>query len=819
MSNFLPISAISIQQARRRCDPRELGYSSTKEAADLDGVLGQKRATEAIEFGSRINAPGFNLYVLGRNGCLRHEIVQNFLKIRAKSQKTPHDLCYVNNFQDERKPLKLLLSPGQGTRFRQDIARLVEDLRASIPAAFESEGYRTQVDELQQEFQERHKQALAEIGEEAEQHNLALMPTPNGFAIAPVQHGQVISEYEFQKLPEKKRRETEQAIARLSEKLKEHLEMLPSWHQERRERTRVLEKNIIMLSVGGLIEELRKRYADSAGIIAYLDAMEADVLEHSQQFRIGDGAGGMAMIPGMEAPQPTNRYKVNLLVASPPDGGAPVVYESMPSHQNLVGKIEHRVEFGNLVTDLGLIRAGALHRANGGYLIVDAERLLTQPMAWSSLKRALLREEILVESAGELLSLVSTQGLEPEPVKLKLKVVMIGSRNLFYLLSEFDPDFSGLFKVAADFEDQIDRTDENVALYGRMIATLVRQRGLRSFSAAAVARVIEESARTANDSEKLSTRLRSISDLLCEADHLCERRGGEQVTPEDVAGAESAARGRQDRLYQRALEAIARGDILIDTSGTKIAQVNGLSIFRLGEPSFGLPSRITATVRLGEGDVLDIERESELGGAIHSKGVMILTAFLGSRYGRRWPLAMSASLVFEQNYGGVEGDSASAAELCALLSGIGQLPLRQDLAVTGSVNQLGDIQSVGGVNQKIEGFFDLCSLRGLSGSQGVMVPQSSLKHLMLKDEVVEAIANKQFHIYPVRHVDEVASMLSGLPIGEADKDGNYPEESVHGRVSSALDEFRHQAVSFARQQKSVESGQSLTISSDTGSGL
>ncbi len=804
MNTNAPPRTITPDQARRRCDPGELDFTDTNQARELPRLLAQHRAGAALEFGSRVDGPGFNLYVLGTPGSLRHEIIQQFLEQESAGREAPGDLCYVNNFRDERKPRHLLLPPGLGPRFRDDIAGLVEDLQASIPAAFESESYRAQVEELHQELQERHKKALAEIGEEAEENGLTLMPTPNGFAIAPVRKGQVISEEEFQALPEETRRKTEQAIARLSEKLKKHLEGLPAWHKERRERMRELDKHVIILSVGGLIQELRERYKEFPGIVEYLDAMEADALEHSQQFQPMEGPGpGLGLLTGHE-PQPAmNRYSVNLMVENQPEQGAPVVYESMPSHQNLIGNVEHRVEFGNLVTDYRLIRPGSLHQANGGYIIVDAERVLTQPLAWESLKRALFRNCVKIESAGALLSLASTEGLEPEPVPLRVKVIMVGSRLLYYLLSEYDPDFNELFKVAADFDDQLDRTPENTALYGRIIASLARQRDLKPFSAAAVARVIEQGARYAGDAEKLSTRLRGLADLLSEADHICRERGGQQVETGDVQQAIRWARDRHSRMYEQILEAIQRNDILIDTTGSKPAQVNGLSVFRLSDVSFGLPARITATVRLGKGTVLDIERESKLGGAIHSKGVMILSSYLGTRYTRDWPFALSASLVFEQNYGGVEGDSASAAELCALLSAIGKLPVRQDLAITGSVNQHGDIQSIGGVNEKIEGFFDVCAGRGLSGSQGVLIPASNIKHLMLREDVVEAIGEGRFQVYPVAHVDEAASLMFGLPAGEAGEDGEFPEGSLHAAVAKNLARFRDRAVEFARLQNPV----------------
>jgi len=812
MKEHVQVLPISAEQARRRCDPGELGFGATDQVVDLPDILGQQRVRDALEFGSRVRGPGFNLYVLGRSGSLRHELVSQFLSAESAKKPAPPDLCYVNNFQDARKPRQLLLPPGLGKQFHDDMKRLVEDLQASIPAAFESENYRNQLNEIQEEFQERHKSALQEIGEEAERENLALMPTPSGFAIAPLKGGKVISEEAFKKLPEKERQQTEEAINRLSEKLRRHLESLPSLHKMQREKTRELDRNIIMLSVGGLIQELKKRYAELADVIRHLDAMEADVIEHAQHFRSPEQTGVPMMPPGLDGATPLGRYAVNLLVDNAETEGAPVVYESLPSHQNLVGALEHRVEFGNLVTDFKMIRAGALHRANGGYLIVDAERLLTQPLAWESMKRALFGGEIIIESAGQLLSLVSTQGLEPEPVKLQLKVVILGSRLLYYLLSQYDPDFAELFKVAADFEDYMDWTSGNTALYGRMIATLARRRQLPPFSAAAVARVVEQSARYADDSEKLSTRLRSIADLLTEASHFCQERQGTRVEADDVDRAELASRGRHDRLYRRVLEAIQRGTLLIDTDGHRVGQVNGLSVVQLGEASFGQPARISATVRVGEGDVLDIERESELGGAIHSKGVLILSSYLGGRYAREWPLSLTASLVFEQSYGGVEGDSASVAELCALLSAIGNIPIRQDLAITGSMNQHGEIQAIGGVNEKIEGFFDVCQNRGLTGSQGVLVPESNLKHLMLRQDVVQAIQRGEFAVYPVRDVDQAAALMTGLAIGEPDPEGAYPEDSLHGRIAAALEQFSEFRLEFIRQKKQAESAEAGEVS-------
>jgi lon-related putative ATP-dependent protease len=535
---------------------------------------------------------------------------------------------------------------------------------------------------------------------------------------------------------------------------------------------------------------------------ADLSDVQNDVLDRVeifQQPKEGEQPALFGILRRMEPEEsPLRRYEVNVLIDRSADKGAPIVYEDNPSHDNLVGRIEHVAKMGTLVTDFTLIKAGALHRANGGYLVLDALKVLTQPFAWEALKRALRSAEIRAESLGQMLSLVSTVSLEPEPIPLDLKVVLVGQRIFYYLLHAYDPEFGGLFKVVADFEDDMARDPEADSLYARVIATMARSDKLRPLDRGAVARAIEYGARVAGDTEKLSMQMHDLADLLRESDHWAATAGRTVTDAEDVERAIRARQERVGRIRQRLQEEISRGTLLIDTAGERAGQVNGLSVATLGGFSFGMPHRITARVRLGGGKVIDIEREAELGGPIHSKGVLILSGYIAGRYAAKTPLSLAASLVFEQSYGGVEGDSASSAELYALLSALAEAPVRQSLAVTGSVNQHGDVQAIGGVNEKIEGFFDVCASRGLTGEQGVLIPASNVKHLMLKHEVVEAVSAGKFHVYPVTNVDEGIEILTGIPAGQRDALGQFPEGSINGRVERRLAEFADRVRSFGR---------------------
>jgi lon-related putative ATP-dependent protease len=554
-----------------------------------------------------------------------------------------------------------------------------------------------------------------------------------------------------------------------------------------------------------LLAELRERFGELEAVVRFLQVVEEDVIHNASSFLARESE--QAQQPSSPSPVAATqaldrpflrRYGVNLLVDHGDDQGAPVIYEPNPTYNNLIGRVEHLSQMGALVTDFQLIRAGALHRADGGYLILDALKVLTTPFAWDALKRALLSRQIKLEPLGEALSLVTTYSLEPEPDPLEVKVVLLGPPILYYLLSYHDPDFPKLFKVAADFDDRMDRGATEEAVYARQVAGLVADEELRPFDRGAVARAIEDGSRHLGDARKLSLDLRRLRDLLREADHWAGWEGREVVTAEDVQRAIDEHTFRSDRLRERIYEGIHRGTLLIDTDGAHVGRINGLAVLQLGDFHFGRPSRITARVRMGKGEVVDIEREVELSGPFHSKGVMILAGFLGAHYARDHPLALKATVVFEQSYGGVDGDSASSTELYALLSAIAEVPIRQSLAVTGSINQQGEIQAIGGVNEKIEGFFDVCRARGLTGEQGVLIPASNVEHLMLRHDVVAAVAEGRFHVYPVRRVEEGIELLTGLPAGERDDSGDFPEGSFNRRVEERLIELAHAARAFSK---------------------
>jgi lon-related putative ATP-dependent protease len=790
---------------RWRCDPAQFAFETTEELEDLSGILGQERAVEAVRFGISIQRQGYNLFALGPEGTGKYSVVRRFLQEKAAGEPPPADWCYIHNFADPYKPRALRLPPGGGNKLRRDMERLVEELRTAIPAAFESENYRTRRQEIEEEFRERQEQAMAGIQRQAQEQGIALIRTPMGLAFAPMRGGQVISPEEFQRLPPQEQESLQAQIGALQEQLQKSLSQLPQWERERRDKIKELNREVTIYAVGHLIEELRQAYNQMPVISDYLNRVQQDVIEHVDEFRgPPEAPPGAPVEPGAVRALATTaaadaffrRYRVNVLVDHSATAGAPIIYEDHPTVQNLVGRVEHTAQMGTLVTDFNLIKAGALHRANGGYLILDARKVLLQPFAWEELKRALCSQEIRLETLAQTLSLISTVSLEPEPIPLDVKVILLGERLLYYALAQLDPDFAELFKVAADFEDQMDRDGDGHLLYARLIASLARKEQLRPFDRAAVARVIERSARLAGDAEKLTAHLRSIVDLLREADYWAGEVGHQVVTAEDVQRAIDAQIHRLDRVRERVQEEIQRGTILIDTQGSRVGQVNGLSVLTLGQFAFGRPSRITARVRLGRGEVVDIEREVALGGPIHSKGVLILSGYLGARYAPDRPLSLSASLVFEQSYSGVEGDSASSTELYALLSALAELPVKQGLAVTGSVNQYGQVQAIGGVNEKIEGFFDICGARGLTGEQGVLIPASNVKHLMLRHDVIDAVAAGQFQVYPVETVDQGIELLTGVPAGERDAQGAFPEGSINQRVEARLVALSEKRLAF-----------------------
>ncbi len=793
------VAPLSPDRLARRTDPATFAFATTADLPPLDEMVGQDRAVEALAFGVEIRQPGYNLYAMGPEGIGKYTLVRQVLMARAATEPVPPDWCYVHDFADPRRPQAITLPAGEGRRFRDRIGRLDRELRSAIPAAFESDEYRNRREAAEAALKERRDGALVDFERRAAGRGIALLRTPIGVGLAALKDGKVLERSDLEKLPEAERERLATATHELEEELGELVQRtFPGWEREARATIRAAGEEVTQRAVGHLIDEVRGGHRDHPPVLAYLDALEADVVANAEEFLAAaqPREGQSALAARMEDGALFRRYQVNLIVDHGESIGAPVVFEDLPTQPNLLGRVEHATQFGALVTDFSLIRAGALHRANGGYLVLDARRLLTQPFAWEELKRALRAGEIRIESLGDRMGL-ATVSLEPQPIPLETKIVLVGDRMVYYLLAEQDPDFLELFKVQVDFDEVVPRLPEAEQQYARLLGTIAARGGLRPLEPGAVAAVIDQAARLAGDAERLSMHMRRVSDLVREADDRAGKAGRDRVSAGDVEAAVRAALRRSSRIQERSLEDIGRGTVLVSTTGDAVGVANGLSVVQLGEAEFGRPTRISASVGLGDGDLVDIEREVKLGGPIHSKGVLILGGFLRARYGRTRPLSLRASLVFEQSYGGVEGDSASMAEACALLSAIAEVPLRQSIAMTGSMNQGGEVQPIGGVNEKIEGFFDVCSARGLDGSHGVIVPTTNLPHLMLRSDVIEAVASGRFSVWAVRTVDEALALLTGLPAGERGADGSYPGDSVNGRVEAGLDALVARVMSFA----------------------
>ncbi|MEY3664969.1 MAG: hypothetical protein RLZZ153_1151 [Pseudomonadota bacterium] len=791
---------IDAPRLRWQCDPAVLHVSPAEEAPGHLPLLGQDRALESIRLLSDLDKPGFNLFVLAAPDADHVAAVREQLALHARSMKTPDDWCYVNNFEDPARPLCLRVPAGQALHLRDDVARLIDELRAAIPAVFESDEYRARVSQIEGDFGEQQEHAFAELVREAREHGVALLRTPGGFSFAPARDGEVMPTHEFEQLPPHERDRTAEQIRLLQDKLEQMLRRIVLWRRERREAVRRLNQEVIRLAVGHLVDDLLRQFVLLPAVVDWLEGLQRDVISNAQLFQ-PESDTSAAALPGMsEALPPLRRYVVNVL-ASANASGAPVVFEENPTLQNLIGRIEHIARFGALVTDFGLIRAGALHRAAGGYLLLDARRVLMQPFAWDALKRVLMSREIRIESPAQLYGLVSTVSLEPRPIPCEAKVVLFGDWRLFSLLQALDPDFSQLFKIAADFGEDMRRSLNDELRYANMVQALNRTMGLRAFEADGLGRVLEWSARQAGDSERLSLRIGRLKDLLIEADQIAGQHSRALLGAEDIDLAERARVRRSDRLRARMLDRILDGTLMIDTEGRAAGQVNGLAVFNLADYAFGLPTRITATTRVGEGAVLDIQRESQLGGAIHTKGVLILSAYLASRWAGRHPLALSATLVFEQTYGEVEGDSASLAELCALLSSLASWPIEQRIAVTGSVNQHGAVQAIGGVNEKIEGFFEVLRARGQQGA--VLIPKANVRHLMLRDDVIVAAKTGSFSVIAVETVEQAMAWLTAATVDEGETFRAHWRQ-VEERVAARLRAFaqaRSQLACTALQER------------------
>ncbi len=785
-------------QLRRTIDPTTLGIERTDQVPPLEGIVGQPRAVASLQFSLQIQDRGFNIYVAGLPGLGKMTAVRSFVEETARRQPTPPDWCYVNNFSDPYQPKVLQLPPGRGREFQQDMRALIARVRREIPKAFESEEYSARRDEIVKALERRRAEIFEQLQQRASQAGFALQPTPIGIVLVPVLGGRPISDAELQALPAAAREELQRRREALQEEAKAALKQVRALERETEEQVRALDRQVALHMVGGLIEDLMEKYASCPEITEHLQAVQQDIVENLEFFKTPHEAptpGPGGLLPPIPLSVPWSRelflrrYEVNLLVDNSQQQGAPVVVELNPSYTNLFGKVEKEAQFGALYTDFTMIKPGALHRANGGYLVIPVEDLLRNPLSWDGLKRALRSEQVEIEDLVERLGLVTTKTLRPQPVPLRVKVVLVGHPLWYYLLHAFDEEFSELFKVRADFDTQMPYSEEHVRSVLSFVCRLCQEEQLRPLDAGAAAKLLEHSLRLADDQEKLSARFGALSDIIREANYWAGQDGAAYVTASHVHRALESRVYRSNLLEERIRELIARGILLVDTDGEAVGQVNGLSVIQLGDYAFGRPSRITASVAPGREGIIDIERQVRLGGPIHSKGVLILSGYVAQRYAQDKPLTLSARLVFEQSYEVVEGDSASAAELFALLSALSGLPIRQGIAVTGSVNQHGQIQAVGGVNQKIEGFFDVCRVKGLTGQQGVIIPASNIKNLMLREDVVEAVREGKFHIWAIETVDEGLEILTGVPAGERGPDGRFPEGTVNALVDQRLREF------------------------------
>ncbi len=794
----MSVSPLQPDQLYQSTDPTQFSFETSDQVEDSTEIIGQPRALEAIRFGTGMQGKGYNIFALGPSGTGKRSLLKKFFQEKAISETPPHDWCYVHNFDQDHKPKVIQLPAGMGIKFQTDMDQFVDELRNALSAAFESDEYRTRRRMVESEIEELQEAAFEELQAKATKDSFALLKTPAGLVFAPMKDGEVIPPDDFNQLPEGTRQEMEKRVQDLQKELQTLLQQIPVWQRELRGNIRELNNEITKVAVISILSDLKTEYDSFPQVLEYLEVVQKDVVENASRLmesaEDGDKPKGEQTLTISLAPSRTGtslmrRYKVNLFVDNQGSQGAPVIFEDNPTYQNLIGRVEQMARMGALLTDFSLIKPGSLHLANGGYLIMDARKLLIQPYAWEALKRGLETQQVRIESPGEMLGMLSTVSLEPQPIPLNVKVALLGDRMLYYLLSQADPEFSELFKVQADFAEEVPRTDDNQELYARMIATLAHQNETRPLHREAIARIIEHCARVVGDSQRLTIQVNHIVDLLKEADYWASENGDQIINGADIQKAIDARTYRADRVRERYQENILRETIMISTQGSQVGQINGLSVVQMGDFSFGFPSRITASIRRGKGDVINIEREVELSGPIHSKGVLILAGFLGQRYASDKPLSLSASLVFEQSYSGVEGDSASSAELYALLSCISDVPIKQSLAVTGSVNQLGQVQAIGGVNEKIEGFFDICKERGLTGDQGVLIPEANVKHLMLNQEIRDAVEQKLFSIYPITEIDQGIELLTGIPMGELDQEGKFPPDTISGKVQARLEKL------------------------------
>ena len=790
---------LSPDQLRWTCNPNSLPFKTTAEIKADEVIVGQDRAVRALELGLTLQQPGYNVYIAGPVGTGRTTYARKKVQAVAAAKPVPPDWCYVYNFQQPDQPAALSPPAGAGAKFRKDIDELIEELKDAIRKVFASETFETRRREVVQSFEQRIADIWKELETKARQLGFAIQRSPAGIATVPVgPSGEPITPELFNLLPEEQRNEITRRGRALQEEVGEVLRKVRIIEREARDAMRELEQRAVSSAAAHPITRLKERYADHPKIGAYLDQILADVVEHLDDFKEQEEpAAPFPLAALMRRQEPFTRYRVNLVVDNSHLRGAPVIEESNPTYYNLLGKVEYRGEFGALVTDFTMIKCGALQQANGGFLTLQVRDVLTNPLSWEALKRALKSGEARIENIGEQLGLMPTATLRPEPIPLDVKVLLIGTAQIFQLLYVLDEDFRKLFKIKAEFDVEVERTEEATRAYAQAVGAICSRQGLRPFDRSAVARVLEQSARMAEHQQRLSTRFNEMVEIVYEASAWAQQAGHDVVAVVDVDRAVDEKVYRSNRIEERLRQMIAEGQLLVDVDGVKPGQVNGLSVLQLGDYSFGHPSRITARTFVGSRGVVNIERETEMSGRIHSKGVAILGAYLGGKYAQQQPLSLNASLTFEQTYSEVDGDSASSTELYALLSELAGVPIEQSIAVTGSVNQKGEIQPIGGVNEKIEGYFAVCKALGLTGRQGVMIPVQNVPNLMLRPDVVEAVRQGKFHIWAVRTIDEGLEVLTGLPAGEPGADSRYPDGTVNALVSRHLGELAERLRRFA----------------------
>ena len=806
----MAISKLKSDELYKKCDPHKFEFATTAELEERLSALGQDRAISAVELGINIKSKGYNLFCLGPEGTGKTSLVKRILVKEAKNRPTPNDWVYVYNFDEPHKPIAISFEAGQAPEFAKDIDKLIEEFSSSIPAVLDSDEYKAALSIIREKYKQKKEEYVRLLQKKAKGKSVSLLHMPVGLVVAPVKNGEVLSPEAFDELPEDEKKSLIEDLNSMQEEIENTAQDLPEWEDKQRKESSVLREKFIKVAVKNPIDNLRHKYKGHKQVNDFLKAVQKNIIENIEDFlpnggneSNGQGEGEdalTALLSRMNKQEEDKfaKFKVNVVVKNEPDSGAPIVHLDHPTQGNLVGKVERLQQYGALLTDFTLIKAGALHHANGGFLLIDARKLLLQPYAWDSLKRALASKTIKIETPSDETSF-TTISLDPMPIPLDVKVLLTGDEELYEVLSERDPDFSDYFKVEADFGVLMDRTEENELEYAKLIGSLSKKKHLRSLNRQAVAKVIEYSSRLAEDSEKLTAHIASIGDLLREADYWARKSKANQIGKNHIEQAINAQIYRSDRIKQAMLEQIDKGTILIDVEGERVGQINGLVVYNFSRTSFGKPSRITTQVRIGKGEFINIEREVDMSGPIHSKGVLILQSLIANRFAKEYPLSLSASIVFEQSYGGVDGDSASSTEYYCLLSAIANLPIKQNIAVTGSINQFGEIQPIGGANEKIEGFFDVCNHRGLTGTQGVIIPRTNVKDLMLREDVLTAVDEGRFHIWAVDTVDDGIEILTGIPAGKPDKKGEFPKGTVNYLVKKSLEHYYDRYVHFARE--------------------